>query len=116
MFCFVTYKNYVSVRFSTDSDVPSGMQGGPLALFDKTNNVLIFSALDEFMITSPHLDRRKSRLCHGVMSTVPVIPKMYSYSTVVFRSTAGINEVHVQKDVRHLVSSCDLETPLMLYI
>ena len=76
--------------------INSGMQAGPLAVFDQSgNSALVFSAMDEFMITSPWQDTSKSRVCHGVMATVVEIPKYYSYTSLVFTSKKGINKVSV---------------------
>ena len=73
--------------------INGGMQAGPLSVFDKSGSALVFSAMDEFMITSPWQDRSKSRVCHGVMATVTTIPKFYTYSSLMFTTKNGINQV-----------------------
>ena len=76
------------------------MGGGPWAIFDKgADNVLVFSALDEFMITSPVFDKSESRICHGVMATVEKIPQLYTFRSILYHGKNGINEVPFQYQI-----------------
>ena len=70
------------------------MGGGPWSIFNKdASDVFVFSALDEFMITSPVFDKSRSRICHGVMATVEKIPKLFTFRSLLFHGTNGINSV-----------------------
>ena len=87
------------------------MGGGPWAIFDKdADNVLVFSALDEFMITSPVFDKSKSRICHGVMATVEKIPKLYTFRSILYHGKNGLNEVPFHYQITILQICTCIET------
>jgi hypothetical protein len=78
--------------------IRSGMQGGPVVLFDLThlgeNDILVLSPLSHFMATSLFQRNRTSDpvLEYGVIGSMSTIPAYYTQSFIVFHSPRGIND------------------------
>ena len=73
----------------------SGLNAGPLLIFDKSGSVLVISALDNFMAASYKHDTNKCAVSWGIMGKVNSVPKGFQYSTIMYYSASGINKVHV---------------------
>lgn len=78
---------------SSNVIVKSGMEAGPLVLFNLTqrgqNDVMILSPFSQFMATS--LSQHENILQYGVMGSIPTIPANYNHSMILFYSPDGIN-------------------------
>jgi hypothetical protein len=74
--------------------VQSGMQGGPIVLFNFTQrgegDILVLSTFSQFMATS--LSQTNNTLEYGVVGSMLSIPANYNHSMIVSYSPRGINE------------------------
>ncbi|CAF3533440.1 unnamed protein product [Rotaria socialis] len=79
---------------SSSKIIKSGMQAGPIVLFDLTEraqgDVVILSPFSHFMATS--LSQRENMLEYGVMGSMSSVPANYNHSMIVFYSPLGVNE------------------------
>lgn len=79
--------------------LPDGMLSGPIVLFDKSNNVIIISAMNHFTANSYYHDPTKNTISWGIMGRVGSVPKGYQLQTMVYYSDQGINQVRLMKKV-----------------
>jgi len=83
---------------SSNTVIKSGMQGGPVVLFNLTQqgegDVLVLSPLSHFMATALNQRNKPSEsiLEYGVIGSMSLIPANYIYSFIVFYSPRGVNE------------------------
>ena len=79
---------------STSRVIRSGMQGGPVFLFNLTQrgegDTVILSPFSHFMATS--LSQRRNILEYGVMGSMSFVPANYMHAMMVFYSPNGITE------------------------
>jgi len=71
----------------------SGIDSGPLLIFDKYGSVLVISSLNSIMAASCEHDVDKSSVSWGIMGKVDAVPKDFQYSTIMYYSSSGINKV-----------------------
>ncbi len=87
-------KKHAGTWNSSSKVIESGMQGGPIVLFNFTQrgeeDFLILSPFSRFMATS--LSQTRDILEYGVMGSMLSIPANYNHSMIVFYSSKGINE------------------------
>ncbi|XP_048245188.1 uncharacterized protein LOC124119100, partial [Haliotis rufescens] len=92
----VTILSSFLCRFGPKLNISSGMESGPLSIFDrvKTANTFILSPASSFM--SANLWRQKtkngSNLYWGTMGGVTDVPANFETSTILFFSNQGINK------------------------
>jgi hypothetical protein len=79
---------------SSSTVIRSGMQGGPVILFDLNQqgeqDVLIISPFSHFMATS--LSQKNNVLEYGVIGSMSSVPASYSHAMILYYSPRGINE------------------------
>jgi hypothetical protein len=79
---------------STSQVIKSGMQGGPVVLFNLTQigegDTLILSPFTHFMATS--LTQRRDMLEYGVIGSMSFVPANYAHAMIVYYSPHGINK------------------------
>ena len=73
--------------------VCGGLESGPLVLFDEAGNVLIVSPFNEFMAASYWHHTQEKTINWGIMGGVNDVPAGFSYSTMIYHGTEGINKV-----------------------
>ncbi|XP_041369520.1 uncharacterized protein LOC121383515 [Gigantopelta aegis] len=76
---------------SDNSRINSGLEGGPVVMFDTLKNVLITAPFNEFMAASVFSDVRNSRVSWGIMGGVDRVPSGYVYQTIMYYGDDGIN-------------------------
>lgn len=85
---------HAGVWNSSKSVVRSGIESGPLTLFNidqrGEGDILVISPLSKFMATS--LTQVNGTLAYGVMGSMTAVPNNYNHSLIVFYSSKGINE------------------------
>ena len=98
-YTFVVYwPSLVFFRWPSDNTrINSGLDGGPLVLFDTSKNVLIMAPFSEFMAASVFNDVTNSRLSWGIMGGVNTVPKSYVYQTMLYYGDGGINKVIIKQ-------------------
>jgi hypothetical protein len=83
---------------TTSSVITSGMEGGPVVLFDLSRrgeaDMLVLSPFSHFMATSLYQRNSQSTpvLEYGVMGSMSTIPAEFTQSFIVFYSPHGVNE------------------------
>ena len=70
----------------------SGLETGPLVLFDKNGNVLLLSSFNNFMAAS-YQYYNDSSISYGIMGDVDSVPAGYHLDTIVYYGSKGINQV-----------------------
>lgn len=73
-------------------DLVSGLESGPLILFDSTGETIIISPLNQFMSVSM-VHMKQKYISWGIMGKVMSIPKGYTYETILYHSDKGIRKV-----------------------
>ena len=78
------------------SAIESGLDSGPLLLFERSGATVLLSPFTEFMSTSVQYNTtsKTPTVSWGVIGTMQQVPKHYSYSTILYYSTNGIQQVH----------------------
>ncbi len=76
-------------------DIQSGLDSGPLLLFDHSGNTIIISPFNNFMAASASYDQggTGTTVSWGVMGMARHIPQDFVYWTAVMYSSEGINKV-----------------------
>ncbi|CAH1776345.1 unnamed protein product, partial [Owenia fusiformis] len=70
-----------------------GLDGGPLSIIDKQNNVLFISPFDNFMAANNYHDKLfGGAVSWGIMGKVNTIPKGFKYSTILHYGSQGYNK------------------------
>ncbi|KAK6165978.1 hypothetical protein SNE40_022777 [Patella caerulea] len=99
------YLEYAGIQFGTSNiqfgtwapgkiNMSTGTMGGPVAFFDKKDNVVIIAPFSEFMSASTYLDttQQPNRLSWGIMGGVMEIPEDFMSQFMIFYSPNGINK------------------------
>lgn len=71
-----------------------GLDSGPLVIFDQDGRTLVISPFDRFMAASYWHNTVDQTINWGIMGRVGSIPQDYTYSTVIFYESHGINKVY----------------------
>ncbi|CAG5115344.1 unnamed protein product, partial [Candidula unifasciata] len=87
----VGYSRMAIGRFLTDINFRTGMQGGPVVIFDNTSNAVVISPLSQFMAASSYIQRGQ-QIGWGIMGMVNDVPRGYSVDFIVYYSNQGINQ------------------------
>ncbi|GFR90870.1 non-lysosomal glucosylceramidase [Elysia marginata] len=78
-------------RWSKDAKFSTGIQGGPLVLFDNSSNALVISPLSNFMSAS-NKKFGGEHLSWGIMGLVDRVPAGHTTDFVVSFSNRGVNQ------------------------
>ncbi|CAG5116367.1 unnamed protein product, partial [Candidula unifasciata] len=85
------YSSMSRGRFVQNASFPTGIQGGPLVIFDESSNAIVISPKSAFMAASSSIDAQK-QVNWGIMGEVNQVPSGYSSQYIVFFSNKGINQ------------------------
>ena len=88
-----SFSPVVNYRFLKPLTLSSGLEAGPLVLFNKSGPTLVVSAFSEFMTSSMWYNTTAQSLHWGIMGKAFRLPKGYETKTVLFYSPDGINKV-----------------------
>lgn len=69
-----------------------GLDSGPLVVFDQDGRTLVISPFDHFMAASYWHNTVDQTINWGIMGRVGSIPQDYTFSTVIFYESHGINK------------------------
>ena len=69
----------------------SGLESGPLVLFDDQHNILLISPLNKFMSTN--MIHNKEGVAWGIMGKVDSVPIGYTQEVVLYSTNQGVNKV-----------------------
>ncbi|CAL1547276.1 unnamed protein product [Lymnaea stagnalis] len=114
----VGYSKMSMGRWKSDSSFATGVEGGPLVIFDNSTNALVISPLSQFMAASNQFSKTKQEISYGIMGPVDNVPSNYSIDFIVYYSDKGINQAmqgwgqflktFYQKDLYHRISGISL--------
>ena len=79
------------------STIESGLDSGPLVLFDRSGATVLISPFTEFMATAVQYNTTSKvpTVSWGLIGTMQQVPKNYGYSTIMYYSTNGIRQVNI---------------------
>ena len=80
-------------RWNKDSNFSTGIQGGPLVLFNKKSSAIVISPLSNFMAASSKKFMDK-HLSYGIMGLVDKVPAGFTSDFVVSYSHRGVRQVN----------------------
>ena len=86
----------VSVTYRWDKDngkIASGLDSGPLVLFNQQSDALVISPFSQFMAWSAVYDTDRHTATWGLLGNAASIPQDFECWTVAFYSPDGINMV-----------------------
>ncbi|KAK3742202.1 hypothetical protein RRG08_056560 [Elysia crispata] len=78
-------------RWSKDANFTTGIEGGPLVLFDKGSNAMVISPLNEFMAAS-NKKFQDQHISWGIMGLVDSVPSGYTADFIISFSDRGVNQ------------------------
>ena len=79
-------------RWGVDTHrIASGLDSGPLVLFDKLGTSLIISPFSQFMAASAEYSN--SAVSWGLIGSMKKIPEEFRYSTILYYGVKGIRQV-----------------------
>ena len=91
-------EKHAGIWDSTSQFIKTGMSGGPLILFNSTENGqgdgIIISPFSEFMSTS--LSKNKNILEYGYLGSIDSIPTNSTNSLIIYYSSSGINKLMIE--------------------
>ncbi|XP_072031493.1 uncharacterized protein [Amphiura filiformis] len=64
-------------------DIESGINGGPLVLFDQNERTMVMSSFREFMAGSVYYNKESNTVDWGVMGSMTEIPRDFNYETAI---------------------------------
>ncbi|CAL1533730.1 unnamed protein product [Lymnaea stagnalis] len=79
-------------KWGPQASFTTGMQGGPLVIFDNATNALVISPMSQFMAASDQLNSSSQVLHYGIMGLVDTVPSNYSVDFIIYYSNEGINQ------------------------
>ncbi|XP_059175577.1 uncharacterized protein LOC131955455 [Physella acuta] len=79
-------------RYNPLASITTGIEGGPLVLFDNSSNALVVSPMSQFMAASNQISLVRQELSYGIMGLVDSVPSNYSIDFIVYYSNQGINQ------------------------
>ena len=96
---FGSSRFFTILRFTNETDnMNDGIKGGPLALFNKKGQALLFAPMDNYMAASVwHEGKPGGHLAWGIMGGVNEIPADFIFRTGMFYSDS-INGVILRYD------------------
>lgn len=85
------WQNLSLNRWSKNANFTTGIQGGPLVLFDKSNKALVISPLSNFMSAS-NKKFEDEHISWGIMGLVDKVPASYTTDFIISFSDRGVNQ------------------------
>lgn len=90
-----TYLSFVHFSWhNTTVHIEDGVEGGPIAIYDRHGNVVIISPFSQFMAASNwHDGVIGGSVYWGIMGSIDQVPAGFSMETIVYFGNDGINKV-----------------------
>ncbi|XP_064616875.1 uncharacterized protein LOC135480876 [Liolophura sinensis] len=83
----------IGLWHNTTVNIEDGLEGGPIAIYDKHGNVVIISPFSQFMAASNwHDGVLGGSVYWGIMGDVDRVPAGFTMETIVYYGNAGINK------------------------
>jgi len=87
------------------ASIVSGLDSGPLALFNEDGATVIITPHSEFMAASAFYDLQRGQVSWGIIGTMSSIPKGYKYSTIMVSGKNGVRKVIVSYQIQTQITT-----------
>ncbi len=85
-------------------NVASGLDSGPLVLFNGKQDAVVIAPFGEFMASSVQYDLQAGTATWGVIGNASTIPAGFHTTTIIYHSDSGIRQVTLIYKLLHLKS------------